>query len=388
MNYPTLFPLLLSLILLSSCQGQTPPQESKEFEDLPETDFLTQIEDLVSDKEAQIGEFVVEIFEDEAGSLWFGTMSRGVAKFDASPNESVGQGNAIKYISMEDGLNSNAVASITQDKDGNMWFGTQFGLSKYDASPNGPGGRGEAITNYTTKEGLCHNSVSEVLIDSKGNFWVGTWGGVCLFDGTTFTNFPLPIPDIEVPPYQGTKDWVTEIMEDRAGNIWFTRSGYGAYKYDGKNFTPFTTNEGLPSNCVQAIHEDQQGNIWFGTRVAEKDHPEEEQRVGEGGLSRYDGKNFQHFPELEGLSKNDIYSIGEDKSGNVWVGATRLGAYRFDRESYLLYKETDRMDLTQRMGIQSILEDQKGNLWFGFSGGLFRFDGDEIINVTKGGPWE
>jgi hypothetical protein len=26
-------------------------------------------------------------------------------------------------------------------------------------------------------------------------------------------------------------------------------------------------------------------------------------------------------------------------------------------------------------------------LWFGFSGGLFRFDGAAFVNVTRAGPW-
>jgi ligand-binding sensor domain-containing protein len=46
------------------------------------------------------------------------------------------------------------------------------------------------------------------------------------------------------------------------------------------------------------------------------------------------------------------------------------------------------MDLTWSMGIQSILEDRNGMLWFGFSGGLFRFNGTAITNVYKAGPWK
>jgi ligand-binding sensor domain-containing protein len=46
------------------------------------------------------------------------------------------------------------------------------------------------------------------------------------------------------------------------------------------------------------------------------------------------------------------------------------------------------MDLTQRFAVQGIQEDKNGTLWLGFSGGLFRFDGKEIKNVTKNGPWD
>lgn len=46
-----------------------------------------------------------------------------------------------------------------------------------------------------------------------------------------------------------------------------------------------------------------------------------------------------------------------------------------------------RMDLTANFGLQAMTEDKNGTLWFGFSGGLFRFNGDLFTNVTKGGPW-
>jgi ligand-binding sensor domain-containing protein len=354
-------PLFLILALITSCCGQSNPNVQKsnnaELDVFPKTN-------------TQIDEYVVEVFEDKKGNLWFGTMSKGAARFD---------GKTLTYFSTKDGLCDNTVVSITEDREGNIWFGTHSGLSKYD---------GKTFTNFTSKEGLCNDRVSQILFDRAGNLWVGTWEGVCRFNGTAFSSFPLPVPDVEAPVYQATTNWVTSIIEDKQGNIWFGRSGYGACKYDGHTFALFTKKDGLPSNCVQAILEDKQGNIWFGTRVAERDHPDVDKRTGAGGLSRYDGKTFIQYPGYEGLSKNDIYSIHEDKKGNIWIGATGVGVYRYDGESFKIYKGTDRMDLTYGFGVQSILEDRNGTLWLGFSGGLFRLKGTSIINVTTNGPWQ
>ena len=321
---------------------------------------------------SQISEYVVEIFEDQKGNLWFGTMSDGVARYD---------GKTLTYFSEKDGLAGSTVASITEDKAGNMWFGTHSGLSRFD---------GKSFTNFTQKEGLCHDRVSNILIDREGNVWLGTWGGVCRFKDGIFSDFPLPIPDVETPDYVATRDWVTEIMEDRQGNIWFGRSGYGACKYNiaSGEFTQFTKKDGLASDCVQAITEDRQGHIWFGSRVAERDHPDPDARTGDGGLSRYDGHQFVQYPEWKGLHKNDIYTIYETKKGDIWIGATGFGAYRFDGSTFTVIKETDRMDLSAVFGLQAALEDQNGTLWFGFSGGLFRLDGKSIVNVTQEGPWK
>lgn len=319
----------------------------------------------------------MEIFEDSKGNLWFGTISEGVARYD---------GESLRYFSMKDGLCGNTVVSIAEDKEGNLWFGTHTGLSKFD---------GITFTNFSRKDGLCDDRVSTILVDFIGDVWIGTWSGVCRYNNASqpsrqavFSNFPLPTPTIEVPNYQATTNWVTEIIQDRQGNIWFARSGYGACRYDGNTFTHFTKKDGLASNCVQAMQEDRQGNIWFGSRVAEKDHPDVDKRTGDGGLSRFDGKTFTQYPELEGLSKNDTYAIHEDKAGNIWIGANGLGVYRHDGKTFQIFKGTDRMDLTHGLGLQSILADRNGTLWLGFSGGLFRLNDSAIVNVTQEGPWK
>ena len=354
------FPIyFLFFLFFNSCQGQETKTQSAEFPPIPDELVLD------SNKDAQIAEFVVNIFEDSKGNIWFGTMSKGAARYD---------GKTLTYFTTEDGLANNSVVSFAEDKLGNIWMGTHNGLSKFD---------GKTFTTFTEQDGLCYFRVSNLYIDRSDNIWIGSWNGVCQYNNGIFFNFPLPSPNVEVPSYQETTNWVTEIMEDKDGNMWFGRSGYGASKYDGKTFTHFTKKDGLPSNCIQEITEDNQNNLWFASRVAERDHPDSDKRIGEGGLSRYDGKTFTNFTE-EGLSKNDIYTIYKDNAEHIWVGATGIGLYRFKGDSFTVFKETDRPDLTSRFGVQSMLLDSNGTFWLGFSGGLFRLEGESIVNVTQG----
>ena len=264
--------LLLLFSIVTSCNSQNKSYSSKK-----ELDTINQ---LPTNENAQIGDYVVGVFEDSKGNLWFSTLSKGVAKYD---------GINLTY----DTTIGNRIGNIIEDSNANLWFGTHSGIYKYD---------GKTFTNYSVNDGLCDNLVSNILIDRTGTIWVGTWGGVCKFNGSSFINFPIPNPDIEIPPYQETMNWLSEIMEDSKGNIWFGRNGYGATKYDGESFTHFTKKDGLASNSICDFQEDKFGNIWFSSRITEKDHPDADKRLGPGGLVKYDGKGFIDFPNLEGLN--------------------------------------------------------------------------------------
>jgi hypothetical protein len=106
------------------------------------------------------------------------------------------------------GLVHNVVWTIIEDKEGNLWFGTDGGVSRLT--------RERSFTNYTTAEGLAGDDVRSIFQDSSGNLWIGTWGG-------------------------------------------------GVSRYDGKSFTSFTTTHGLSNNRVKDVVMDKKGMIWLGT---------------------------------------------------------------------------------------------------------------------------
>src|SRR5688572_16436436 len=84
-------------------------------------------------------------------------------------------------ISTKEGLASNHVYTILQDKKGFMWFGTANGLQRYD---------GRKIIMFRTAEPegdyLPARSISQIFLDKKGNFWVRCGKEVGIFDPATF----------------------------------------------------------------------------------------------------------------------------------------------------------------------------------------------------------
>lgn len=153
-----------------------------------------------------------------------------------------------------------------------------------------------------------------------------------------------------------------DVLEDRKGNLWFASRDSGVYYYDGKSFTNFTTEEGLVNNMVFSIYEDKAGNIWFGTG---------------GGASRYDGKFFRNFTTKEGLSNKGINSIMEDKTGKLWFG-TGGDACVYDGKTFTYI--TNGKPFTN---VHTIIEDNKGNIWLGGNDGLWRYDGKTFTNLTQ-----
>jgi len=309
----------------------------------------------------QIGEYVRRIYEDKGGNLWFGTNGEGVGRFD---------GKQLFYYTTYNGLSGGQVTAIMEDNIGNIWCATDGGVSRFNIGKKDDNWKGKSITNFTIIDGLSDNWVWSLYQDSKGTIWAGTVKGLCRFDGTGFTSFPLPATKVEHPEPDLSLSRVGAITEDKAGNIWFGTDGGGAYRYDGKSFTNFTSKDGLCDNNISSILKDSKGNLWFGSM--------------HGGLSRFDGTTFFSYNQKDGIiGNNEVWNIYEDKKGNIWFSSEGFGVYRFDGKTLTNFGEKEGLGIK---AVQTIYEDSKGRLWIGGGGGLYRFDGkDTFFNVTRDG---
>ena len=344
--------LTLLIILTYSCNSQRQEKSTNTGDVATITEVPT-----------QIANYVVSAYEDSSGRLWFGTLEKGIARFN---------GDQLKYFTKQDGLPSNRVTSMVEDSNGILWFGTGTGISAYD---------GLKFTNYrVAQDDWSSNSISVLFIDSQNQFWVGTWGGVYTFDGDTFTPFPLPYPDIDTPINPDTKHWITEITQDPEGSIWFARDGYGACKFDGESFDFVLRRDGLHSNNVTEIEFDTRGNIWFGTRVAERDNPDPNNRVGAGGINKWSNGEMTSFPKIKAFNKSEVYSVYHSSPSELWISTTKDGLYCYDGSDFKHYPLP--------ISVMEMLKDRQGNLWLAGAGGLYKIDQqDKVINVTTAGPW-
>lgn len=316
---------------------------------------------------AALSKHIRSILRDRAGSFWFGTDGEGLCRYD---------GKHLTCLTEKEGLCSNFIQVLLEDKAGNLWLGTRDGICRYD---------GKSFTRLAVEEGPRDDGYPDkVRQHPSGNLWFGANGGAYRYDGRSLAYFPLPEAGGESPflpgryPQNHSPFSVYSILEDRSGNLWFGTESRGVCRYDGKSFTYFTE-KGLGAAAVRTIFQDKVGDLWFGNNG--------------GGAYRYDGKSLVNFTNENGLSNPDflktlegkagtlarVWTIAEDKAGNLWFGTIDAGAWRYDGKTLTNFTVKDGLGSN---AIWTIYKDKTGALWFGTDGGgVSKFDGRSFVSA-------
>ena len=214
----------------------------------------------------------------------------------------------------------------------------------------------------TLDDGLSQSTVLAVLQDSKGFLWIGTENGLNRYNGYEFETFKRERGN----PDSLSSDFVFDLEEDRAGNLWIATNGGGLVKFDRKTnrFAAFRhdpdTSNSISSNTVRRILIDEKGIIWIGTRGMGLDRLDPESGV----FSRYQFDNGDEAP-------NNIYALFQDSTGHLWAGGdhglTRLNTQTDEVFTYA-HDPDDSASLTEH-SVRAIAEDADGRLWIGSDGG-------------------
>ena len=140
------------------------------------------------------------LYQDRKGRIWIGTNGGGLDLFDEAKENTFYHWKADKKN--ESGLSSNSIYSICESINRNsseeqtvLWIGTANGLNKFtiknDTVSSNFSDLNVEITSYTVNDGLPDNAIESILEDENGNLWMGTSSGISFFnvDKNTFTNF-------------------------------------------------------------------------------------------------------------------------------------------------------------------------------------------------------
>jgi ligand-binding sensor domain-containing protein len=207
---------------------------------------------------------------------------------------------------------------------------------------------------------LSSNNGRALALNQNGIVWIGTDMGITLFDGVRFSWFKAATSGL-------ISDDVRSLFCDSGGDIWVgTSAGVSRYDHGSGSWASYTT--GLASLIVTAIGEDLSGNIWLGHDGAGLT------RLRPGGTDVYDTSG--------GMSNGDVRGIAFDSTGDGWF-ATAGGLHRYDGAVFSVYT-------TSNSGIpgndvREVLVDGADGVWTATSAGLGYFLGTWSTHTSTAG---
>nr|AHF25213.1 DNA-binding sensor histidine kinase/response regulator [uncultured bacterium Contig196] len=315
------------------------------------------------------------LYVDDTDLLWVGTEKSGIA-FCGN--------NIYKFESLLNG----DITAITQDADGNMWYGTSDnGVVGFEGSlaskkttcmettPDGSlwvGSRQNGLTRIKNGTSTIYSTVTDSMntiiddhinalsADKAGNLWIATNGGLQVFNpkmnsfsSYTRENGKLSTNNITALFYAPNNIMLVGTAE---GLVMLNLSTTEKKVYTGNstNIKQFT------SNYVTQVIQDSRGLIWVGTR--------------EGiNILNLEDDDLDYLTKKQGLTNNSVCGLAEDKNHNIWVttsnGVTRVVVQRnheTGKNNYGLYNY-DTSDGLQgnEFNVGSIYTKSDGNVIFG-----------------------
>jgi streptogramin lyase len=145
---------------------------------------------------------------DPANHLWIGSLN-GLSRIDDPASEQP----KFRTYTMADGLSSNEIRCITDDRRGHVYVGTDSGIDRLDSST-------DHISHYGISDGLAKGGVDAAFCDRQGDLWFATTVGISRLVVSSVAPRSLP-PSILISGVRvdDTKLPTSELGETRIENL-------------------------------------------------------------------------------------------------------------------------------------------------------------------------
>ncbi|GHU68211.1 hypothetical protein FACS189413_04560 [Bacteroidia bacterium] len=249
-------------------------------------------------------------------------------------------------------------------EDENLWIGTfSGGLDILDLKSN-------RFRNYrhnpNDTTSIANDCIFSIYKDNRNDIYLGTMGGLCRYNRLK-NNF---VPVRQVPVF------VYDIKEDVYGYLWIASYSNGVFRYEYKTneWKHYLHNlhnpKSLAYNKLTSIYADGKNRLWFATEG--------------GGICKYnyDTDDFTTINERNGIPNNVIYSILDDKYGNLWLSSNRgISCLNPETMQIKTYTRTDGLQGNQ-FNYRSGYKSTDGLFYFGGINGFNVFDPNKLIENT------
>ena len=210
------------------------------------------------------------------------------------------------YLSVNDGLTSNTVRALMQDKYGFLWIGTNKGINRYD---------GHQVVSYAK----THTMVVTALYEVGDSIWIGTENGLYLYSQTVDSIICFKSNNKKISP--STLN-ISNICGDFDKNVWIATMNHGIVKISNKGVLEkvATPND---DNVYGGMCVDHNGDVWAVTNWSNN------------GLVRYDRKRNAFVPFVLNFGEQvpvDYRSLSliEGSDGKMWLATSKGSLICFD----------------------------------------------------------
>jgi ligand-binding sensor domain-containing protein/serine phosphatase RsbU (regulator of sigma subunit) len=310
--------------------------------------------------ELEIGAPIRSLASNKEGTLWVGTLGKGLLTLDAA-------GKVVSHhrynASERDGLPSNTINALLVARDGTLWIGSE--------DPNqteGGGGLARSLGDGRYKtvgetQRLTDPRVTFLMEDDAGRLWIGSKNGLTRMDprsGLT-QRFEADRAD----PGKLSFSWLTSGYVDPTGVVWIGTFASGVDRFDPTTSEfEFASIQATPT----AFLEQGEDLLWMGTIP--------------GSLIRFDRRTerAQTWSQLStaggetiDLAPHWITDIKADAGGKLWLAVLGLGLLSFDPQTGVA--EQHRSGDEQAEGAWRLVPTADGRVWIAsWGGGLLKFD--------------
>ncbi len=216
----------------------------------------------------------------------------------------------------------------------------------------------------TVADGLISNKVSALFQDREGFIWIGTQTGLQRYDGKRFKNYLADIRDTAALQ----SDWISSIYEDSKNRLWFGSDPEGPYilNRSTEKFYNYNLHAAAPDkiNGIWTITEDRQGIIWIAGH--------------DGLYRLNEATNtFENYNVQYGIEKNNTTGwLSIDADNNLWI-ATKTGVKVYNQQQKKLYDRDNNplhnpvFDIKESVGI---IKQHGNDLWITSARKLFKYN--------------
>lgn len=354
-------------------------------------------EDILSDRirtvwtsnQGLVSDTVKDIVQDKYGFIIMGTFD-GLVRFDGV------KFNVMNKYSNPD-FNSVSARVLIEDRAGRLWVGTNGdGVAVISNS---------GIKMLNTDDGLPDNSIRSIAQDRDGVIWIGTTRGVCYVKDNIIKR-PNSTDVFK------NNELIEFIYADYHGNIWLAPSGTGLFKFQNGSFV---MSDMVSSNIYYTrMFQDTDGGYYIGTKengliyhksgssvfynksngfISNKVNHIMKDNSGnmwfgtDDGIIIKQGEVFKYYSERDGLTNNLIEKIIEDRESNIWIATSRGGVEKLSRSKFKSFKISDGLIHNT---VNAIAHDDEGRVWIGTDNGLSciagngTFESNQLTEYLKG----